>query len=373
MSLKQLQTVLDKLPQPGFIASPSLDLVAINAPLRARSVSSAPTTRLLDLCDPGDRSRVTLALERASAQEDRDGFELRARQWPEADSGSWTLSLLDDGEETWILGLADVCGRDEGWRREVERRQTTRALKEAWRSVDQRFSATAHGINNPTHYMQLSLRLLLDIWRDARPLLDEHAARNPELTFANLPYDEVRDEARLMLEEVVEGTDRIAAYVEEFRVVIRAIAPRVRGAVDFVALLDRARELLAEPLSRWTEGVSVAGTRGLPRLEGDAEDLELAVINLLLELGHAAQGGERRPLKISLRLSSATLEVVFEPIDGRFRLPAEDKGEDLPLSPRGALEVSSRIIAEHDGRLEIRGNGLWVTLPLGDADLNEET
>jgi polar amino acid transport system substrate-binding protein len=236
-------------------------------------------------------------------------------------------------------------------------------------------SGVAHEINNPNHFIMLNAPLLRDVWRDALPMLEERAARDPDLRLANLPWEEMRVEIPELIEEILRGAERIRNIVGELRAYSRVHDPRRGERVRLNDVVASALRMLANPIKKATERFEVAYGEGLPDVFGNPGRLEQVVVNLILNACQALTDTE----------SAIEVRTGYDRDAGRVFVAVRDEGcgiadEDRThiMDPffttkreRGGtglgLAVSARIAEEHDARLEFdsaAGRGTTATLAL---------
>ncbi len=185
------------------------------------------------------------------------------------------------------------------------------------------------------------------------------------------------DEATLddYLGEIRRETEHLKRVVEDFLAFARPGTARLEP-VDLAALVSRAAANPALAGAR----IEIAAGEPLPPLSGDAQLLERAVRNLLVNAVEAERGAGREPAGAEIALSRAAegLELVIE-----------DRGPGLPAAMRGrlfqpfasgrpggvglGLALSHRIVTLHGGKLTLGdrpggGTRVRVTFPeAGDS------
>ncbi len=237
-------------------------------------------------------------------------------------------------------------------------------------------SAMAHEVSNPNHCIMLNLPILKSAWLDALPILDRYAAKAPELTLANLPYSEMRQEIPQLLEEISGCSERIRAIVADLRQRTRERG----GETQRLQINDVVRSVLrlvASPIEAATDRFAVLYGEDLPEVEGYPLRLEQVVINLVVNACQALTDRDQAiVVETGLRPGSKSL-VVRVRDEGRGISPADlPKVQEPFFTTREAsggsglgLAIARRIAREHGGQLEIRseagaGTDIRLVLPV---------
>jgi PAS domain S-box-containing protein len=269
--------------------------------------------------------------------------------------------ILDaDGELAGYRGIdRDITERK---RAEEEAERHRQELLEADKMIalGTLVSGVAHEINNPNHFIMLNLPILKQAWQDARPVLDRHAADNPDFRLANLPYTEVRDEVPEFIDEIIAGSDRIRTIVAELRNYSRREEPGESERVDVNEAVRAALTLLANPIKKATRNFSVCYGEDLPVTRGSIRRLEQVVINLVLNACQSLPDPDRA-VRVSTRHDARRGCLVIEVADegcgivpealAHIRDPFYTTKREQGGTGLG-LAVSSRIVEEHRGCLE---------------------
>jgi signal transduction histidine kinase len=232
-------------------------------------------------------------------------------------------------------------------------------------AVDQLAAGIAHEINNPIAFLRTNLGVLRDHWRG---LADAGAAGPGSPRAAELLED-----GNALIEESLEGADRIAE-------VVRDVKRFGRGAGDRRKPTE-IRELL-ESVLRFTAPHLPAGAR-IERSFGDVplvpcapHELELVFLNLLKNACQAVGEGGRVAVRTARQgavaavfieddgpgIPAEQLESIFDPF-----FTTRPIGESTGLG----LAIAYEIVRRHGGELQVRsargeGTRVEVRLPLGE-------
>ena len=206
-------------------------------------------------------------------------------------------------------------------------------------------AGVAHEINTPMQYIQSSLEYLGDA-------LDQSGLRDlqPELT----------NEMHLSVSDALDGVARVAAIVRSVGEYAHVQRRQHATPVDVNRQIQMAAQLGRAEYKRAAELVLDLGE--LPPVEGYADELGRAILNLLINASHAitAKGGRgqitisTRALADGVRLSVADTGIgippehrshIFEPF---FTTKELGKG-----TGQGLAIVRKTIVEQHAGRIEV--------------------
>jgi signal transduction histidine kinase len=209
----------------------------------------------------------------------------------------------------------------------------------------------AHEIRNP-----------LGITRAAAQMLQREIGEHPALG----EYTQV----------IQTEIDRVDRLIEQLLAYARPV-PIARGPVDVVALLDRTVALTGAYAAQHGVTLAVDAAPDLPLVEGDAELLHQALVNLLLNGIHATAPSGRVCVLASARVAEQCLppQVLLTITDtGHGIAPADlphifDPFFTTRVDGTGlGLSIVQQIIQEHGGTVEVhsqrgRGTSFAVSLP----------
>jgi signal transduction histidine kinase len=265
--------------------------------------------------------------------------------------------------------LHDKKGRSVGWVVSMRDLRDVAAMRDrvmtAGRlaAVGELAAGVVHEISNPVAWMRTNLSSLRDGWDEmAKPL--EAARAGPEL-------GEVLAEGAELIDECIEGVDRIARLVSSVRNFSHA-GQGERELADVNGLLESA-VAMAEPKLRQCEAIVERELRDLPPVVCSPQELKQLFLNLLINAANAVQPGGR--IRVVTRAEAERVFVriqddgcgmtpqqvrgVFEPI---FRSRTHDGGFAI------GLPACHEIVRKHAGEIEIEsavgsGTAFQVALP----------
>ncbi len=238
-------------------------------------------------------------------------------------------------------------------------------------------SGVAHEINNPNNFISLNANLLKDAWSSLEPVLEKYYKENDDFLVAGLPYSEMKEEIPNLLIGIEAGSRRIQRIVGELKEYSLPDIERMDDILHINSIIQQAIALIENRVAQFTDHFFVEYARNLPPVGGNSQKLEQVLINLVL---NACQSLPDRTKEIQLRstcdLKKNTVSIMVK--DQGCGIPEHNLPQimnpffttkrDLGGTGLG-LSVSSRIIAEHKGRLEMEsavgmGSTFTIHLPI---------
>ncbi len=241
-------------------------------------------------------------------------------------------------------------------------------------------SGVAHEINNPNNFIMLNVNLVRDTWLGLQSIIDRHYEEFGDFIVAGLPYSEVRDELPNLLSGIMAGTRRIQRIVSELKEFSLPSLEKADDRIDITTVAHQAVSLINSQIRKATANFSLHCATDLPPVKGNSQKLEQVIINLLQNACQALPDTQRA-IGLSTFYDSEEAEVLIR-VEDEGRGIAE---KDLPhvLDPFFTtkrdiggtglgLSVSSKIIAEHRGRIDIaskpgKGSTFTIRLPVAET------
>jgi len=266
---------------------------------------------------------------------------------------SWTNAALLDGRglTEYVIG----AGVDVTDRKEIQLRLQ---ISDRMASIGTLAAGVAHGINNPLAYVIANL---------------DYVRSKLALPWSELPPGQVR-EVRELLEESLEGADRVRRIVGDLRSFSRQGDDRVQS-VDLGSVIERALNMAMNEIRHRARVVLML--EPVPRVVGTESKLGQVVLNLLVNAAQAIEAG-------NVENNSITVRTLLDR-HGRPRLEIQDTGVGIPeeylrrvfdpfftTKPVGVgtglgLSISHRIVSEFNGEIGIesenrQGTLVWISL-----------
>ncbi len=284
------------------------------------------------------------------------------------------------GRDLMRVSLTDIRERRRA-EEEAERHREQLLEAEKMIALGTLVAGVAHEINNPNHFIMLNVPILRSAWRDAARILDAHFEANPAFGLANLPYSEMREEVPELMQEILNGAERIKLIVSELRDYTRGEGVRDMGPVSLNDALRSALTLVADPLKHATNRFSIEYGENLPKVRGNMRRIEQVFINLIANAYQAltdkdqavevtsVYDSESGELMVTVRDEGAGMRAAdFAHIRDPFYTTKRDSG-----GTGLGLSIAARIIEQHKGRLTYESKiGAGTTARLYLPALGEE-
>ncbi|WP_338084582.1 HAMP domain-containing sensor histidine kinase, partial [Desulfoprunum benzoelyticum] len=235
----------------------------------------------------------------------------------------------------------------------------------------------AHEINNPNSFLTLNLPLLRDVWTDALHVLDDYQEEHGDFVLGGLEYSELRQQLPLVLQGMVDGSERIKDIVSRLKDYSRQRPEGEREPTDVNNVVTGALAFVRHKLKSAAPGYLARMAPEPVLVEADLQRLIQVLINLLVNACEAvpAAGGEitvqclsgfgedKAWAGVEVRdngcgIPAHDLKYIKDPF---FTTKREMGGTGLGLS------ISSAIMHDHGGRLEFSsqpGQGTVVRMLL---------
>ena len=246
-------------------------------------------------------------------------------------------------------------------------------------SLGQLVSGIGHEINNPNTFIRGNLFIVQEAMRDIFPILDDHHKQHPDLKIARLNYEIFRQNIPILIDDMVEGANRIKGIVDG----LRKFGKRDEGFLNEIVNLNLVTESclrLVDNQIRRTADVKVEPPDDdLPAVMGNSQKLQQVILNMLINASQAIDKS-RGTIKVSTRfdgkevvlrvkdngkgMDEKTISQIFDPF---FTTKRNQGGTGLGLS------IAYGIIKEHKGRIEVVseigvGTTFCIYLPRASAE-----
>ena len=237
-------------------------------------------------------------------------------------------------------------------------------------------SGVAHEINNPNSFIMFNSSMLADIWQDAIRILDIHYQSRGNFALGGLPYPEIGDATRKLIDGICEGAQRIKATVDDLKDFARQDDSGLDHELDLNQAILKAVSIMTPQIKMHCEHFSLNLAEPLPVIRGNLQQIEQVMMNLL---SNALQSLPDRQCAVNIAtavsaqgrllatvadqgigMSRETMSRLFEPF---FTTKSDQAGSGL------GLYISQSIIREHGGLLRFEsepgtGTSAIVELPL---------
>ena len=236
-------------------------------------------------------------------------------------------------------------------------------------------AGVAHEINNPNNLTMMNARAVAEAWGDAKSILEDYHRENGEFLIGGLPYAEMRETVPDLIRDMHAGAQRIERIVDNLKNFARPRQQAVQATLQVNDAVQRAVNLLRHRMSPEID-FQVDLSEGLPPLQGDAQQIEQVVVNLVTNALEAlpAEGGQ------------VTVATRYNQGDHLVEVEVRDTGEGIPQEnverlcdpffttkqERGGtglgLAITYTLVRDHGGNLAFEsspseGTRARVTLP----------
>ena len=225
-------------------------------------------------------------------------------------------------------------------------------------SLGQLVSGIAHEINNPNTFIRGNIYIIQEAMNDMFPILDRQYQLNPDLKIARLNYDIFRKNVPVLIDDMVQGANRIKGIVDG----LRKFAKRDEGLINEEINLNTVAESclrLVDNQVRRSADVKVDLYPELPTIVGNTQKLQQVIVNILINASQAI-GEQRGTIQVTTRfddkevvlrvkddgkgMDDRTLKHIFDPF---YTTKRHQGGTGLGLS------IAYGIIKEHQGRIDV--------------------
>lgn len=258
-------------------------------------------------------------------------------------------------------------------------RMRQRKLKQADRIISLGVIAAgiAHEINNPNQFILNNAMMLDAICNDAKVIFERYYNENGDYKIGGNLYSEVREKIPLMVAGVRSGSDRITNIVKEIQKFARINPESNYKLVPLEEIVQSAITLLSRYIRESTDNLMLDFEPNLPSFEGDFQQIEQVVINLIKNACQAlpdrsamikiktARDEERREVVLEVTDEGHGIEedILRHVTDPFYSTKHGDQGLGLGLS------ICDKIVTGHQGSLSFRsipgkGTTAIVRLPI---------
>lgn len=260
---------------------------------------------------------------------------------------------------------------------ELEARQREKQLIQAEKmaTLGVLASGIAHEVNNPNNFILLNAQFLLEVWKDAAPVLREYEQENGPVYLAGLPQREAAESVQEMISGIIQGAGRIKKIVNNLNTFSRTDTGDFNQTVEVEAMVDSAILIVRNLIRKSTQNFQIDHAPDLPPVKGSVQQLEQVVINLLTNACHALSDPQQQ-IRVSTYREAETGSVCVAVYDAGCGIPPEQISRILDpfyTTKRDSegtglgLSISYQIVKNHGGELLIEsqpGEGTTATVKL---------
>jgi len=242
-------------------------------------------------------------------------------------------------------------------------------------------SGVAHEINNPNNFIRLNTPTLQEAWKSALPILEEYYTENGDFMIGGMKYTEMREKIPVLFSGILNGSKRIMQIVEDLKNFVRKDVAEAKQSVDIKAVLQSAISLISNMIKKSTDRFSVEYGRDLPALTGNFQRLEQVFVNLIQNACQALKDSSKG-IFVSIYCDEEMKSIVIKIRDEGIGIPSENLSQitDPFFTTRHdsggtglGLSISSKIVEEHDGRMNFesevgKGTTVKIVLPIQEQN-----
>lgn len=222
-------------------------------------------------------------------------------------------------------------------------------------------SGVAHEINNPNNYILLNGKIVARMWNDVRPILDQYYRQNGDFSLAGMPYSQAVGKMGKLISGIGEGAQRIKQIVETFKAFARKDSGDLTQQVDVNGALRSATVILSNTIKKHTENFKINYGAGLPSVQGNSQQIEHVIINLITNSCQALTD-KKQAITAGTSFDPSAEEVIIEIKDEGMGISGQDMKyifDPFFTSKRDeggtglGLSIAYKIVQNHGGRLQI--------------------
>jgi polar amino acid transport system substrate-binding protein len=360
-----LSTLFESIPDVAIVFDRDLKMTMINRPIATRGGHCHEILfNRSEPCEECDLLKVISEKKKSVSKKTIGAEYYQIGHYP----------ILDDaGDATGVLEICKRTTQDQ----DLEQ-QLLQADKLS--SIGQLVSGIVHEINNPNTFILGNLVVINEAVQDILPILDGYAKTHPGFMVARLKYDFFRDQITTLIQDMVDGANRIKFIVGNLKRFVRKDEGVLAEQVDLNCVVAECLRLAENPIKR-TAQIHAQLHEELPPMVGNRQKLIQVVVNMLINaaqaiekyMGRTGQKGniwvttehlqdqQLIILKITddgCGMDEFVKQKIFTPF---FTTKRDSGGTGLGLS------IASRIIREHNGRIDVKsetGKGTTFTIRL---------
>ena len=244
-------------------------------------------------------------------------------------------------------------------------------------SIGELVAGIAHEINNPNTFIRGNIAIVAEALETILPLLDEIAAKQPDLKVARLPYAQFRQHIQLLVSDIGKGADKIMNIVSDLKKFARHDEGLLTEEVSINQVVDSCLRLVHNQVKRSAKVHQELGDQ-LPPFKGNVQKIEQVLVNIIINAAQAIEDkkesgniwirtlvDDRQQVVVRVRddgvgMNEETRKRIFDPF---FTTKRPQRGTGLGLS------IAYGIISEHAGTIEVTsepgvGSEFSIAIPL---------
>lgn len=370
---QEFEALLDGIPDALLLLAPDLRVIWANAASQRHLAGENPGRSrqfCSDFCASGTHECGRCPVARSFGTGSMEDGVIR-----HPEGSIWGIKAFPlknaEGEVTRVIMLASDI---------TEKKRLRVAAARAGRlvAIGELAAGVAHEINNPTGLILMNMPMIREAFANIAPILEEHYRTHGDFTFGGLKYSKMKSQIPPVLDEILEGAQRIKNIVDDMKDFARGGDELDSRLLELNVVVNKAVRLVNNQIKTSTDRFTCTLTGDPLPVQGNPQRLEQVLVNLVINACQALPE-KARGLSISTyfdtRLQLCKVLIADEGIgipeqamphltDPFFTTRREQGGTGLGLS------VSARIVKEHGGSLQFEstpGQGTTVMLALPAA------
>jgi PAS domain S-box-containing protein len=216
---------------------------------------------------------------------------IRSRRFPLINNDGTTLQLFGISEDITNYKIAVDQAK-------LHQQQLIQADK--MKSLGVLVSGVAHEINNPNNLIMFNADLANQIANDFKPILDQYKETHPKFNIAGASFEETQKQLFNLLAGISNGSRRIRDIVANLKDFVRIDKENAFQKLQINSIVKSSITIVGNLIRKSTEFFSVSYDPEIPEIQGNTQQIEQVIINLLT---NACQALQDRKRKISVNTS----------------------------------------------------------------------
>lgn len=181
-------------------------------------------------------------------------------------------------------------------------------------------ASVAHEINNPNNAIQFNADILASVWTDTSAILRVYEEENGPFSLGGISSDEVEETVERLISGTLKSSQRIKTIVENLKHMARKDdGTKGHDQVDIHAVLQSAILILQHQIQKHTDSFTIHLSSDLPRVQGNSQQLEQVLINLIQNALQALPG----------RKEGVQVTTHYDSSKGDIRIVIKDQGSGI--------------------------------------------
>ncbi|MCK4835098.1 MAG: hypothetical protein KAT17_00585 [Candidatus Aminicenantes bacterium] len=227
-------------------------------------------------------------------------------------------------------------------------------------SLGKLVAGVAHEINNPNTFIRGNIKIMKESFGDIFPILDEHYSHQKDLKIARLDYEIFKENIPILLEDMVDGANRIKKIVDGLRNFAKKDDESLEENVNINQVVNNSYRLVENQI-RKTAKMKLKLGSDIPEFKGNVQKLQQVMVNMFINASQAIENGKGY-IEVETRLDGEGKEIIISIEDNGKGIGEKDKKyifDPFFTTKRNkggtglGLTITYGIIKEHLGRIDV--------------------